>query len=150
MIYNIEEGDLFKVDLTEYTAVHCISLDMTMGAGIAKEFTKKFPYLKTHLIKLGKSLELDIPVCLYYKDDYGRGIFNLVTKKCHFDKPTYENVYGSIDCLYRACIRKGISKLVMPKIACGLDQKNWDKVEKYLKEKFEDSNIEILVKYREG
>jgi hypothetical protein len=35
-----EQRDLFTVP-TDYILVHCISADLAMGAGIAKEFTKR-------------------------------------------------------------------------------------------------------------
>ena len=35
-----EQRDLFTVP-TDYILVHCISADLAMGAGIAKEFTRR-------------------------------------------------------------------------------------------------------------
>ena len=40
MIFKIEHRDLFSVP-KDYSLVHCISADFALGAGIAKEFTKR-------------------------------------------------------------------------------------------------------------
>lgn len=42
-------------------------------------------------------------------------------------------------------IRKGIKKIAMPKIGCGLNHLRWDKVREMIQEVFEYTNIEILV-----
>lgn len=41
MIIKEERRDLFTVS-NDYVLVHCISADFKLGAGIAKEFDKKF------------------------------------------------------------------------------------------------------------
>jgi len=41
MIIKEEKRDLFTVS-NDYALVHCISADFKLGAGIAKEFDKKF------------------------------------------------------------------------------------------------------------
>ena len=40
MVFKIEHRDLFSVP-KDYSLVHCISADFALGAGIAKEFTKR-------------------------------------------------------------------------------------------------------------
>ena len=44
-------------------------------------------------------------------------------------------------------VKNKINKISMPKIGCGLDGLQYDKVEKIIKEVFKDTNIEILVCY---
>lgn len=50
MKFIIEKGNLFNLD-NSYAFAHCISLDAKMGAGIAKEFTKRYPDLKPFVKK---------------------------------------------------------------------------------------------------
>jgi len=40
-----------------------------------------------------------------------------------------------------------IKKLAMPRIASGLDQKDWKKIREMIKDVFKDTDIEIVVCY---
>ena len=42
MTYEERKCDLFSIDHNSYCLVHCISADFKLGAGIAKEFEKRF------------------------------------------------------------------------------------------------------------
>ncbi len=55
-----EQRDLFTVS-ADYILVHCISADLAMGAGIAKEFTKRG--VKARLIEKFQGL-IEIGDCL--------------------------------------------------------------------------------------
>lgn len=142
MTYSEWKQNLFYVPQGFYL-VHCISGDYALGAGIAKKFDalynmrfklhRDYPIPKDQLYaNVGKALLID-------------NVFNLVTKKRYYQKPTYDSVYETLIDLKRQCDCKNISKIAMPLIGCGLDRLNWDIVKEMVKGVFEDTNVEIVV-----
>ena len=145
MIIKEEKRDLFSVDENEYYFVQCISADYAMGAGIAVEFNKRFDIKNVMREKPENVMSSPNNNCLLVNDK----VFNLVTKDKYFQKPTY-------DSLKKALINMKIlmlnhpelmktNKVAMPRIGCGLDKLDWDKVKLIIEEVFGDTNIEILV-----
>lgn len=144
MIYKEEARDLFTVS-GEYYLAHCISADFGMGKGIVVEFNKRFD--------MKRKLQSKYPD---YINEWHRRkwsfnciledrVFNLITKERYFHKPTYDSLYGALNLMKFISIQKGITKIAMPIIGCGLDKLQWDKVSEIIKEIFEDTEIEILV-----
>lgn len=141
--------DLFTVP-KDYILVHCVSADFIMGAGIAKEFTKRGvrDYLQskysihTRMERVGKCI-------LSFKTGW-RAEANLVTKEKYWYKPTYDTLKKSLLSAKEVCISlddsyNGMVKLAMPKIATGLDRLSWTKVKAIIEEVFADTAVEILV-----
>lgn len=134
-------GDLFTADKDFYFA-HCISSDFALGAGIAVEFRNRFnmknelftrfPTLRLNDSVIGKALLVD-------------NVFNLVTKKRAFEKPTYISLEESLLDMKQQCLDKDIKKLAMPRIASGLDRLSWKVVFGIIKDVFEDTDIEIQI-----
>lgn len=129
------EKDLFTMD-DKYYLAHCISADYALGSGIAVEFEKRFN-LKKELYELG---EREFPDCILI----GR-VFNLVTKVRYFHKPTYRTLYYSLLKLRDMVISHSIRHLAMPRIGCGLDKLEWDKVRSMIKSVFENVECEIVI-----
>lgn len=127
--------NLFEVD-DKYYLAHCISSDHALGAGIAVEFAKRF-HLKSKLFKVGSE---KYPDCILIDK-----VFNLVTKKNYWNKPTYESLITSLNKMKDQIIKNDIKYLAMPKIASGLDRLSWGKVREIIQEIFKDVDIEILV-----
>lgn len=134
MIYNEEKRDLFSVS-EDYYFVHCVSADFALGKGIALEFKKRFD-MKNKL----KAMEKTDSKCILIDM-----VFNLVTKETWRNKPTMESVGESLSELRRQVDEKGIKKLAMPKIACGLDGLEWENVSEQVRDIFSDTDVEILV-----
>ena len=150
MIYNEEHRDLFEVSKDYYLA-HCISADFGMGAGIVVQFNQRFD-MKNILKKKYKSLvgewestpKGNRGFCLLE----GR-VFNLVTKQYVFQKPTYEELKGSLYKMKIFALELGVTKIAMPLIGCGIDGLDWNRVSGMIKEVFADTAIEILVCIKE-
>lgn len=136
MILKEEKCNLFEVDEKYYLA-HCISEDCEMGAGIAVEFQRRFK-LKNKILEQHPMF----PCCIMVDN-----IFNLVTKKKYYGKPTYDTLRHSLICMREYIVKKNIRNLAMPKIGCGLDKLQWNRVKEILQEEFKDIDIEILVCY---
>ena len=134
MEYREVRQNLFTVDKKYYLA-HCISADAKMGAGIAVEFAKKYPKIKSlqqQRLVIGSCVHID-------------RVLNLVTKGVYYGKPTYESLRMSLDSCKRVCIDSNIKYLAMPKIGCGLDRLSWGEVRLIIGEVFQGMEIEILV-----
>jgi O-acetyl-ADP-ribose deacetylase (regulator of RNase III) len=150
MIYREIKGDLFDVG-PEYYLVHCISADFKMGAGIAKTFAdlgckrelfKRLPNYDWN--KNSHSLWTKIPMREF---EFPEGVIHLVTKERYFYKPTYQTIYDALHDLKLQIINEGTPmKIAMPKIGCGLDKLEWDKVREIILKVFEKTDLEILVR----
>ena len=140
-----DRGDLFAEDiLREYALCHCISSDFALGAGIAKIFAKKG--VKKKLLEQYPKQWQCRGYCLFAEAD-GVLAANLVTKERYFHKPTLETLRQSLEDLRGQALERGLKKLAMPKIGCGLDKLQWNDVREIIKDVFKDTEIEILVKF---
>lgn len=155
MTLRVEKRDLFTVD-ESYYLVHCISADFALGAGIAKEINERFNMRDE--LRAGRSEYLEkfsrirtFPfkpkkIGNWYGDMILCGrVYNLVTKERYFQKPTYNSMDMALDILAFSCSLRGVKKIAMPKIGCGLDKLKWSKVEKMIEKYFDGLDIEILV-----
>ena len=141
-------GDLFSVS-DEYYLAHCISADFGMGKGIAVEFNKRFDMKKILVkkyISFVKTWDSKLPkgYCILE----GR-VFNLITKRNYWNKPTYDSVQEALIVMKKICDMNNIKKIAMPKIASGLDGLDWELVKQIVDKTFEDTDIEILVYIKE-
>jgi len=159
MIIKEVKKDLFTVS-DDYALAHCISADFALGAGIAKEFDRRFNCRK-RLFRIFK--ESWIPMWDKTQERYrgdciilGIGmpiadeapfIFNLVTKRNYWDKPILTTIKNALIQMKEQCELLNVHKVAMPRIGCGLDRQNWSDVKKLIEEAFGDTNIEILVCY---
>lgn len=144
MIYTEEICDLFTVP-SKYFLAHCISSDFGMGAGIAVQFNKNYnmknilkenyPAYEATFTKNGTTGD-----CI----KIGR-VFNLITKRKVYDKPTYDSLRSALIKCKNLCDKHGIKFLAMPLIGCGIDGLDWDKVKNIICEEFNDTDIDILV-----
>ena len=135
MTMQFENCDLFDFRDTHYLA-HCISADYRLGAGIAKQFDMRYN-IRASLFDDGTC---DYPDCILTDR-----IFNLVTKRHYYDKPTYNSLQDSLYMMRDIVYNRGVKKIAIPKIGCGLDKLEWDKVERVIKQVFDEYDIEIVV-----
>lgn len=138
MIIKEEVRDLFTVPQGFYL-VHCISGDFALGAGIAKQFVKVYN-MKEKLESRWDFIDKDENKAIIIDN-----VFNLITKRKYFQKPTYDSLRKALEDMKEQANNLLITKLAMPKIGCGLDKLEWSRVKEILEEIFEDTDIEILV-----
>lgn len=134
MKYEEIKGNLFTVD-KKYFLAHCIASDAIMGAGIAVDFCKKFPKIKSL-----RKTKNDVGSCVLIDR-----VFNLITKKISSEKPTYETFQSSLINCKNQCITNDIKFLAMPKIGCGLDGLQWEIVKIMINNTFKNLDIDIKV-----
>lgn len=143
----VEKGNLFELSNKTYMFAHCISLDCEMGAGIAKEFDKKYSGMKSYCKRVVSENHLDYPCIIPYYKSESKKVLNLVTKNKYWNKPTYESITKTIEEMAYLCRTSNIKYLAIPKIGCGLDKLSWPKVKEIIEENFNDLDIEIRVRH---
>ena len=131
-----KKQDLFTVG-EDYYLAHCIASDLRMGAGIAVPMCQKYS-LRTRMRASGESL--DYPTCVLTEP-----VFNLITKKISSGKPTYDSLRDALAKMSLMVAAKGVKKIAMPKIGCGLDRLQWGLVRGMIEDAFKDLPGEILV-----
>lgn len=141
MCINVVKQDLFTVP-SFYHLAHCVSADFALGAGVAKEFTRRYNmrdklkeqyrHLWTTERAIGQALLVD-------------NTYNLVTKLLYWHKPTYETLQAALNSLKEQCIQNKVRYLAMPTIGCGLDRLNWNTVFDMICKTFENVKINILI-----
>lgn len=133
------KGSLFDAP-SEFYIAHCISADFALGAGIAKAFRDKLgmknkllqEYQQYNVNNIGKALLID-------------NCFNLITKELYFHKPTYNSLTSALLDMKKQCAENNITKLAMPKIGCGLDRLEWDKVKPIIERIFFEDSFEVRI-----
>ena len=150
MIIKEVKKDLFTVS-NDYALVHCISADFKLGAGIAREFNKKFNCRKRLFDLNGGDNDVGDwdngthGYCILIGLCENPIILNLVTKRNYWDKPTLITIKNALSWMKKHCEMLDIHKVAMPRIGCGLDRQDWTEVKKLIEEVFEDIDIEIVV-----
>lgn len=144
MFINEEKGDIFELDKTTYTRCICISKDCAMGAGIAKQFKDMYPTLPNRLLETIKEYNPKIPFCIYIEDI---NLAVLVTKEKYWNLPNTDNMFTVLNMLKNTCIKGNINNLAMNKLGCTLDKQKWSVIKGYINDIFEDTDINIEVRY---
>lgn len=137
MNFEIVKRDLFTLP-EEYYLAHCISADYALGAGIAKEFNRKYD-MRRKLKKYAADRNIVGTAVLI------ENVFNLITKERYFQKPSYENLTSALIAMREYSVLKKINSIGMPKIGCGLDRLEWNRVEKIITDVFEDTDCSITI-----
>ncbi|CAF3602081.1 unnamed protein product [Rotaria sp. Silwood1] len=138
LIFREMHGDLFSASSITSLA-HCVSRDLNMSKGIAMLFRDKFG-------QINELQKQNVPVggCAYLTAD-DRCIFYLVTKERYFYKPTMATLESSLRVMRDLCIQHNIRHLGMPRIGCGLDKLDWNKVSQLIQNVFKEDDIEITI-----
>ena len=154
--YEERQCDLFKEygDRDDVYFAHYISADGIMVESITIQFVDWFK----------KKYDLSLrSLCSYRGTNKGTCIetgtlFNLVTKECCLDKPTYSSLERSLKCMAGKYMQNYVinsmdgveaklTTIVMPCIGCGLDQLNWTKVRDIIFKVFRYIPVNIIVCY---
>ncbi|XP_065355804.1 ADP-ribose glycohydrolase OARD1 [Calliphora vicina] len=132
------EGDLFSAP-KEYSLAHCVAADLGMGAGIAVVFKQVYGQLDVL-----RSQDVQTGGVAVLKDNK-RFIYYLVTKDQSWDKPTYDSLRSSLNAMREHMRSNNVHKLAIPRIGCGIDGLEWDKVSSELNGVFSKEDLEIVV-----
>ena len=84
-------------------------------------------------------------VYLFWELTGKRYIYNLVTKERFYDEPNPSTLSKTLEALKIHASMNGVSTIAIPKLACGLDQKNWQEIVKLLRDIFDYAGVQIVV-----
>ncbi|XP_073824342.1 terminal ADP-ribose protein glycohydrolase 1 isoform X2 [Musca autumnalis] len=132
------DGDLFSAPDT-HSLAHCVAADFGMGAGIAVKFKQIFGKVDELLSQGAQTGSVAV-----LKDNQ-RFIYYLVTKDQSWDKPTYNSLRSSLEAMREHMKSNNVQKLAIPRIGCGIDGLEWNKVTSELSAVFCNENLEIVV-----
>lgn len=134
------------INVSNLIFVHCISADFALGDGIAKIFADKYNVRNALNNNYYRSTWDNKGYALFIHTDII--VMNLVTKEKYYNKPTYKTLKESLEHLKNQLLNSPIfleKILVMPKIGCGLDRLEWNKVKDIIEEVFKDIDVSIYV-----
>lgn len=151
--------EIVKKDITtissDFLICHCISADAAMGAGVALALVRRFPSMKSEVKDCLKDTPLRQRVgqVVFYVDDTTNAVVaNMVTKTHYWYKSStmpqgayLDNLRRCLVSVRQVMLERGIKKLAMPKIGCGLDRCSWMEVESIILDVFDGTDIDITV-----
>lgn len=135
---NEVEGDLFSAP-ANFSLAHCVAADLGMGAGIAVKFKQIYGQvdeLRSQNVQSGGVAVLK---------NNERFIYYLVTKPQSWGSPTYESLRSSLKAMREHMSSNNVNQLAIPRIGCGIDGLEWDKVSAELNNVFSNEDLEIVV-----
>ena len=132
-----KEGNLLDSD---ESIAHCVSADFKMAAGVARKIKQQFPLKKpTPNSVRQKALWPQIVEKLQ------RFVYHMITKTRYFHKPTYKALRASLLALESHAETNNVTRISMPRVGCGLDQLDWQKVRDMIQDVFHGSIVQVTV-----
>ncbi len=132
------KGDIFSSPPQEPLA-HCVSADCAYGAGIAVTFKQMYGVEKVR--EQGKKAG---EYAVTHEED-GRTIFHLITKRKCTDLPTYEDFTNSLKHMRDWCVKQRVKSVSVPRLGCGLDKLDFQRVQNILSKVFTGVDIVITI-----
>lgn len=146
MIIKEENRDLFTVP-QGYHLAHCITGDCSLGVGLAKHFDNVYNMRRKLLHNFGwEDVEDEDNLSGFVGEALLiDNVFNLVLKKDITKKPKYKKLRRCLLDMAEQMENLMITKLAIPKLACGHEGLEWERVREIIEEVFADTDVEILV-----
>ena len=142
MITKYNKDSILNTEL-KYIA-HGVNCKNRMGSGVAKVLFDKYPDVKTEYHKFCKNLSFSPLNYVQSINCNDKVVFNCFTQENYgYDGKRYVN-YGAIVKCFTNLVERGITKLAIPKIGCGLAGGDWNIVEQLINDTVGE-NIEIWV-----
>lgn len=119
-----EDTDVFA---SPHSKAHCVSADMHMGMGVAKQFRLKYRNVQALFMQQCRPGRVAIltPFETRVADEY---IFYLITKTRYYEKPLLRVIEASLIEMCDLAMTFNIHDISMPMIATGLDRLKWTDV----------------------
>lgn len=147
MLVDVPEGDMFASPSEALVnPVNCVGV---MGAGLARQFKKRFPDNFAAYREAHSNFDLRLGVMFLY--DYGedhqpRYIINFPTKDHWTDQSKMMDIKVGLKALRELIVEKNISSVSVPALGAGLGGLEWRFVRDNIEYSLGDlENVEILV-----
>jgi len=135
------DGDLFKATPDAFVQ-GCNTLGR-MNAGIARQFKQRFPEMYSDYRTKCREDQIKPGTGYLYLHHAKPHVVNLITQDRGSAQIQY--VDSAFKWLADNSPSLGLTKLAMPKIGSGLGELQWEEVERYLKQYFEESPLQVEV-----
>ena len=123
---------------------HCVSSDLAMRKGLASTIACCYPALQQMRFYSPKCIPPGTLVA-YYDASRNRFVYNLVTKRRFFHKPTYDTFQLSLLALKQHILRHNIKEISVPRLGSGYDRLHWPTVLALLYQVFSNINVAINI-----
>ena len=139
----IIKGNIFNSNMkTIVNTVNCVGF---MGAGIALEFSRRFPNMNEEYKKMCQSNNIRIGDLFLYKNSTP-WILNFPTKIHYKDQSRMNYIEQGLEKFSNIYIDEGIESIAFPQLGSSLGGLNWDEVLTLMLDYFEKlKNIEIEI-----
>ncbi len=143
------KGDIFSSPPQEPLA-HCVSTDCAYGAGIAVTFCAygagiAVTFKDKYGVEKVKKQNEKPGECTVTQEEDGRTIFHLITKRKYTDLPTYGDFTNSVKHMRDWCVEHRVKSVSVPRLGCGLDKLDFQRVQDILREVFTGIDIVITI-----
>ena len=142
MSYSEKSGDLFAAD-TDAIA-HGVNCKGVMGAGIAAEFSRRYPEMKTKYIERC-NVGLLRPSAYFFWAGNRPLIYNLATQMFPGSNARLTWIWRSVNGMLTHAESLGIKSIGIPRIGCGIGGLKWENVSFVLYDLAEASNVALIV-----
>ena len=123
---------------------HCVSADLAMRKGIAREICMHNPGL--YKMQNDMAGSTDPGSLIAYRDHANdRWIYNLVTKYRCYDKPSYASIHESLNKMRLHAEANAVPHIYIPKLGSGYDQLHFPIVYSIIKSVFERTAIKLTI-----
>ena len=133
------KGDTFIEERKEVPSSmalgQCISADGNMTGSVAMQFGGHREIEKCHPTAGG----------VVVLEEYGRLIYNLVTKEKFYDQTTLTSLNKCVREMREHMIQNHVMELALPRMGCGFDGVMWADVYAILEDVFRYTGIKIVV-----
>ena len=128
-LFDLFNGDVYDAIVIPVNSTINARGDLVMGAGVAKAAKERWPWLPT-----AAAARIDYPVYVFRIPDADKFIVHFQTKTNWKSDSTIQRVRTSTAALNRwANVRRDdVSRIIMPRVGCGLGGLPWVEVGKIL------------------
>lgn len=135
-------GDLFELDVPALGhGCNCVG---AMGAGIAKEFKRRFPEMYREYRRRCQNGQFRLGDIFVWQAD-GLVIYNLATQPVPCPSATLDAVDSSIRAALADAERRGLRRIGVPRLGAGLGGLAWPDVAALLDTAAADHTVELVV-----
>lgn len=141
MIEFVKGNILDSTAQTLVCPVNCVGI---MGAGLAKQFKKRFPLIESRY-KFVCALEQLRPGRVLINKKQEPWVLLFVTKRHWREESRIEYIEMGLETLVKEYEDLGIKSIAFPKLGCGLGKLNWSEIRPIMISQLETVKIPIFI-----
>ena len=132
-----KEGNLWDSD---ESIAQCVSADFKTAAGVARKIKQQLLMRKPTPNSVRRKVRWPQNI-----KKPQRFVYHMITKTRYFHKPTYKALRASLIALKSHAETNNVTRISMPRVGCGLDQLDWQKVRDMIQDVFHGSTVQVTL-----